>query len=83
MASPCIGANAAQPPSAKAGLMVTPSSVTLQVSAREPVAMNLARDRGGLAERLVDFFPIDLLSLRGAGECRRGQDRDDIDGTHA
>ena len=30
MAPPCIGLNATQPPSASAGLMVTPSSVTVR-----------------------------------------------------
>ena len=42
MAPPCIGLNATQPPSANAGLMVTPSSVTCRSVRGKAVAMHVA-----------------------------------------
>ena len=71
MASPCIGLNATQPPSANDGLMATPSSVTVRSVARKTVAVDVARYCRLSTERRVDLLPVDVL---GAGSGYRRHD---------
>jgi hypothetical protein len=48
--------NATQPPSAKAGLMLTPSTVTLRIGTRESIAMDFPGWRCPFsAENLIDW----------------------------
>ena len=45
----------------------------MQVGARNSVAMNLSRDRGGLAQRGINFFPIDVSSFSEWGKSHHGE----------
>ena len=40
----------------------------MQVGARQPIAMNLAADGRGLAQRGVDLFPVDVGGMGGQGD---------------
>ena len=71
MASPCIGLKATQPPSARAGLMVTPSRVNGQIGARKAVAVHVARYGWLPSEGVIDLLPVDFLSDRGVREGGR------------
>ena len=56
-----------EPPRVSAGLMVTPSRVTLRSDRGETVAMNLTRNGSRFTERRINFFPIYICCM---GETR-------------
>jgi hypothetical protein len=68
IAPPWTGLNAAQPPSAKAGRMVTPSSV--------------ARYGGAPSYRFIDLLPVDLLGAGGTAKYRQRANRKHVNSTH-
>src|SRR5215475_295084 len=75
IAPPWTGLNAVQPPSARVGRMVTPSSVTLRSLRGNPLAVHVTGYGGAPSNRFIDFLPVDLLGLGGAADCRHGTNR--------
>jgi hypothetical protein len=64
------GAKASQPPSAKPGFSSTPSSVTLQIGARQANPVDAARRRrAGLSKRLADARLPAVIGRKGKTGC--------------
>src|SRR6266481_3494881 len=69
MASPCIGANATHPPSASAGLIATPSSVTCKSERGSPYRWTSPETAAVLPSAASTFFQSMSAALASGGKA--------------